>query len=693
MQSVAQEMDQVEKEMHQFQVDDGLVTEHGTHGNSAAAAMPGSFAAASNHNSVRHHSRHRHGKRSNTQSAGSAYRPREQKVPASTPASSDESSTGSDDSYAELQSDSAQESGEAIQTGGFQQLPQVPMSPRAAMRAANTAAGRLQRAAKLRGNVAGAPQPPPPLDGESDVSKTAWGWTLPQMSAAAAPPRQPDPDYEDHEGEVSLQMEPAVTKPQRATSTRRVASAVAVRWQKKGPGCEANCNGHGACESGKCRCKHGWVGMTCDMPRCTQDCHGRGLCVQGRCMCHTGWYGDSCAHKRCPDDCSGAGYCFKGMCKCSVGFSGANCALVTPVRQTLVKSLRRAPPLAAAKGVDGFLATATLRQLPPKPCPENCNNRGTCTKEGKCLCWSGYGGVGCQDFCPNECSHQGSCIAGTCLCYAGFLGVDCSVPSCCSGHGSCDEPGKCICNAGWGGKDCAIRLVCPKPDCSGHGTCTHGRCMCKTGFAGSACATSIGSCNPGCSVNGLCNPATNRCVCKAGWTGVDCNEMIQGCKNHCSMKGLCMNGLCMCGAGWQGEDCSVPFFVPGADMPKTDDGGGEGADGGPALAQLLASNSSYAAGDAPAEVPELLPQPSAAGVPDAAQEQPIQTQAPIAGLFEGTEIEGDAELDGRGAAGPEAAGPGGGGGPAAALPAGNAAAGSDGTLGSMDADSVPPTTL
>merc|ERR1719195_255885 len=63
VQSVAQEMDQVEKEMHQFQVDDGLVTEHGTHGNSAAAAMPGSFAAASNHNSVRHHSRHRHGKR------------------------------------------------------------------------------------------------------------------------------------------------------------------------------------------------------------------------------------------------------------------------------------------------------------------------------------------------------------------------------------------------------------------------------------------------------------------------------------------------------------------------------------------------------------------------------------------------------------------------------------------------------
>lgn len=113
----------------------------------------------------------------------------------------------------------------------------------------------------------------------------------------------------------------------------------------------------------------------------------------------------------------------------------------------------------------------------------------------------------------------------------------------------------------------------------------------------------------------------------------------------------------MCGTGWQGEDCSVPFYVPGADMPTgKDDESGAGADGGPALGllannpsntELQASNNSYTAGDTSPEVSELLRQPSMAGMPEATQEQPIQTQAPIAGLFEGTEIAGDAELDGQ----------------------------------------------
>jgi hypothetical protein len=31
------------------------------------------------------------------------------------------------------------------------------------------------------------------------------------------------------------------------------------------------------------------------------------------------------------------------------------------------------------------------------------------------------------DFCPNHCSGQGTCLAGTCFCYPGFTGDNCSL--------------------------------------------------------------------------------------------------------------------------------------------------------------------------------------------------------------------------------------------------------------------------
>jgi len=160
-----------------------------------------------------------------------------------------------------------------------------------------------------------------------------------------------------------------------------------------------------------------------------------------------------------------------------------------------------------------------------------------------------------------------------------------------------------------------------------------------------------------------------------------------------------MNGLCMCGAGWQGEDCSVPFFTPGADMPTAkDDGSAVGADAGVALlanspsnTELQASSSnSYAGGDTSAEVSELLPQPPIAGMSEAMQDQPIQTQAPITGLFEGTEIADDEELDGHSVAGFSVARPDSSGSLATAASLGSAAAGTAGLLGSVDTDNVPP---
>jgi len=157
----------------------------------------------------------------------------------------------------------------------------------------------------------------------------------------------------------------------------------------------------------------------------------------------------------------------------------------------------------------------------------------------------------------------------------------------------------------------------------------------------------------------------------------------------------------MCGAGWQGEDCSAPLYVPGAEMPtaKDDENAANADAGGPSLGLLAnspsstelqaSSSNSNAAGDTSADVSELLPQPSLAGMPEAMQEQPIQTQAPVTGLFEGTEMDGDADLDGHSVARPDTSGN------FATVPDPTAAApaGTGGLLGGIDTDNVPPNGL
>jgi len=65
----------------------------------------------------------------------------------------------------------------------------------------------------------------------------------------------------------------------------------------------------------------------------------------------------------------------------------------------------------------------------PVPCPEDCNNQGTCdTTTGTCTCNSGFQGVSCSELrCPNDCSSQGGCntATGICVCNVGFLGDAC----------------------------------------------------------------------------------------------------------------------------------------------------------------------------------------------------------------------------------------------------------------------------
>mmetsp|Transcript_55789 Transcript_55789/g.103208 ORF Transcript_55789/g.103208 Transcript_55789/m.103208 type:complete len:1153 (+) Transcript_55789:85-3543(+) len=387
------------------------------------------------------------------------------------------------------------------------------------------------------------------------------------QKAAVQRQMQEDPDHEDALVARStwLASTAGAHSPRKQAELLSTASGSHVNSSSL---CEANCTGHGTCSTTElglhiCMCDAGWVGDICDMPRCPDDCHGQGMCIDGHCVCKEGWFGDSCGQPRCPEDCNGNGYCFQAKCQCKTGYEGISCATFKAQQQTLTMKLASAPVRHAPPAVNRQTASLSLRVLGSAQCKDDCNGRGTCGKDGKCICSSGYGGEACESSCMNECSHQGQCMEGSCLCFAGYFGEDCSHQGCCNGHGTCDDPGTCECNPGWAGDECDVQLVCPSPDCSGHGTCSFGRCSCLPGFEGPGCSVPTHSCDPPCGPHGLCNPTTKTCECEAGFFGQTCLYQSQSCPNDCNNRGLCLNGKCMCGPAWSGSDCSERFFEPG----------------------------------------------------------------------------------------------------------------------------------
>jgi len=128
-------------------------------------------------------------------------------------------------------------------------------------------------------------------------------------------------------------------------------------------------------------CNQGWVGWHCHVPVCPNNCNYNGRCASpGQCKCFRGHMGAAC-DMDC--GCSGHGACTgTGECTCDAGYtrSGKKC----------VPSCNC--PTCLAPNICGC----------DTPCVF-----GKCW-DGKCQCWSGYGGATCANKEPNAAANSDS---------------------------------------------------------------------------------------------------------------------------------------------------------------------------------------------------------------------------------------------------------------------------------------------
>ena len=118
-----------------------------------------------------------------------------------------------------------------------------------------------------------------------------------------------------------------------------------------------------------------------------------------------------------------------------------------------------------------------LLALAKAQCPDRCNGKGLCGRDGLCECFEGYTGLACQ--------HR-SCVASTAWSDVPSATDQAHAPLECSNRGYCNRAtGYCICDSLFEGFACE-KFKCPtsgadrwafdefgeKTECSGHGLCT-----------------------------------------------------------------------------------------------------------------------------------------------------------------------------------------------------------------------------
>ena len=319
-----------------------------------------------------------------------------------------------------------------------------------------------------------------------------------------------------------------------------------------GRSCDKECDSHGTCTHGQCKCNKGWRGVKCETVGCPgegTDCSNHGVCLSAtqECDCFKGWKGEGCEKPDCPGtpDCENKGDCDGSfeppICvNCTNGTMGPGCNLP------------------CVHGTED----------PPQSSICKCKP-----------CFHGYA-------CDIECSGKGYCNSSKCICNPGRKGELCEVLDCpgepqCSNHGVCvmqsgSSLPSCLCDQGFDGNDCS-KLVCPgTPMCNNRGNCAlvYGipSCQCRNEFQGSSCEkcqprytgpncercfTNYIGWNDNCGifcVNGYATgPNADVCTCynnsaNGHWNGTTCEECT---------KGYAMPDCKVCDGTHVGEHCKI----------------------------------------------------------------------------------------------------------------------------------------
>ena len=186
--------------------------------------------------------------------------------------------------------------------------------------------------------------------------------------------------------------------------------------------------------SSTCHCNTGYSGSSCTIPTScsTKVCVGNKNCIMSSgmptCVCKNGWTGDHCNVHVCNKQCiNGSCQWLNGSqrCICNSGYIGENCAQREP--QPCTKAC-------AHGGIckfnlngqqycdcpDGWTSDdCTVTNI----CDKNCGSHGTCIGSGstsRCECYDNYTGDHCNiKPCPDNCNGRGSCNMGTCVCNNG----------------------------------------------------------------------------------------------------------------------------------------------------------------------------------------------------------------------------------------------------------------------------------